>query len=82
MGPRTEPWGTPDWQLDGPDVADPMRIVWERSNEYEVSQVKAEPITPKLVERRFSKMEWSIVLNAALKSNDIRKVGLLWTAER
>ena len=41
---------------------------------YDVSQARAVPLTPKLVERRERSVEWSMVSNAALRSKETRRV--------
>ena len=80
-GPRTDPCGTPDTQQEGSDETDPMHTVWVRLVRYDVSQARAVPLTPKLVERRERSVEWSMVSNAALRSKETRRVGWLQSAE-
>ena len=57
MGPRTEPCGTPERQIDGSEVTEPMRTVCVRFLRYDFSQASAASLTPKLVESRERSVE-------------------------
>ena len=78
IGPRTEPCGTP--QVRGNEVdLDPEAVtVKDLEVRYEVNHFRGVPEIPNQVDRRWSKMEWSIVSKAAERSNRQRQETCCW----
>ena len=47
VGPSTEPWGTPYFNVTGVDVHDPIWTVYVRSLRYDSNHLRATPLIPK-----------------------------------
>jgi hypothetical protein len=71
MGPNTDPWGTPKESEAGWEVCPSTRTVCVLPRRYDANQSSAEPEIPYSVLRRESKILWSIVSKAALKSSKV-----------
>ena len=72
IGPSTEPWGTPYFNVTGVDVHDPIWTVCVRSLRYDSNHLRATPLIPKDWFNRFNNFWWSMVSNAALKSSSTK----------
>ena len=75
VGPSTEPWGTPhvtDWVWD---LEPPMETYSVRSDRYDLNQFSAVLLRPIVEWRRSSKMLWSTVSKAAVRSRRMRREG-------
>ena len=67
-GPRTEPWGTPQEDVNQKDRSVSHLTRKQRDDRYDLSQQRTEPRIPNQDERRVIKMSWSIVSKAAERS--------------
>ena len=72
IGPSTEPWGTPYFNVTGVDVHDPIWTVCVWSLRYDSNHLRATPLIPKDWFNRFNNFWWSMVSNAALKSSSTK----------
>ena len=75
MGPRTDPWGTPQVTVWGFEVEWPMEMYSVRFVRYEWNQLRAVSVSPVVEGSPFNKMAWSTVSNAADRSRRMRKEG-------
>lgn len=75
MGPRTDPWGTPQVTVCEFEVEWPMEMYSVRFVRYDWNQLRAVPVRPMVEWSRCSRMLWSIVSNAADRSRRIRRDG-------
>ena len=75
MGPRTDPWGTPQVTVWGIEVELPMEMYSVRFVRYEWNQLRAMSVSPVVAWNRFNKMTWSTVSNAADRSRRMRREG-------
>ena len=71
-GPRTEPWGTPQEEVQKNEKVLFHLTRKERDDKYDLNQLRTEPWIPDQEERRVSKMLWSIVSKAAGRSRRLR----------
>ena len=69
-GPRTEPCGTSQVRVDEGELCGGIPTVGER---YEVNHCSETEEMPNQLERRWSRMEWSRVSNAADRSRRQRQ---------
>ena len=65
IGPRTEPWGTPDRHATVSDRSVPTAMNWLRSVTNDFSQSRLAPLMPKTVLARSTSVVWSTASNAA-----------------
>ena len=65
IGPRTEPWGTPDRHVTVSDRSVPTAMNWLRSVTNDLSQSRVAPLMPKTVLARSTSVECSTASNAA-----------------
>ena len=75
MGPRTDPWGTPQVTVWGFEVEWPMKMYSVRFVRYEWNQLRAVSVSPVVEWSRFNKMAWSTGSNAADRSRRMRREG-------
>ena len=68
-GPRTEPWGTPQVSGFEVELCGGIPAIDVRDERYEVNRCSETEEMLNQVERRWSKMEWSIVSKAADRSS-------------
>ena len=73
-GPRHDPWGTPHCKLNFYDKFWSKDTRCDLLRRWDVNHCNADPLTPKLVLRRFNNTSWSTVSNATLKSSNTRRV--------
>jgi len=71
IGPRTDPWGTPQRTSVGTDLNAPQRTKCVRRSTYELNHFNTQPRRPYDVSRRRSKIPWSTVSNAAERSSSV-----------
>ena len=64
IGPKTEPWGTPDAHGNTADFSDPTVICWVCSVTKDRSQSKATPWMPNTVRARSASVVWLMASNA------------------
>ena len=76
IGSRTEPCGTPQVRGDEGELCRGIPIVYVRDERYEVNNCSETEEMPNQVERRWSRMEWSVVSKAADRSRRQRQVSL------
>ena len=69
IGPSTEPWGTPWLTLVCEEDSSFTRTNWNLSDKYDLNQPKAVPLIPITCSSLCNRTLWSIVSNAALRSN-------------
>ena len=72
VGPSTEPCGTPWLTLVCTDDSSLICTNWNRSAKYDLNQLRAVPLMLINCSSLCNKIAWSIVLNAALRSNRTR----------
>ena len=75
MGPRTEPWGTPQVTVCGFDLEKPREMHSVRFVRYDWNQLRGVPVSPVVRWRRFRRMSWSTVSKAAERSRRMRREG-------
>ena len=79
-GPRTEPWGTPNWTTVVEDV-NPLYLMYcLLPTRYERIQLSTVPPNPNDTSSRRRRMLWSTQSKAALRSSIPRRVSLPVTA--
>ena len=72
IGPSTEPCGAPWLTLVCTDDSSLICTNWNQSEKYDWNQFRAVPLMLINCSSLCNKMSWSIVLNAALRSNRMR----------
>ena len=72
-GSRTEPWETPNVSEDEGEMCGEITTADARNERYEVNHCSETEEMPNLVERRWSRMEWSKVSWAAERSRRQRQ---------
>ena len=72
-GPNTEPWGTPQNTEKDDDFWPEAETTDERDARYERNHERAESEIPNQADRRCNKIVWSMVSNAAERSNKQRQ---------
>ena len=70
LGPSTEPWGTPNVSFFVSDRTPFMLTHWVLSDKYDLNQAWTSPLIPYMSWRQDSKIWWSMVSNAAERSNN------------
>ena len=81
IGPSTDPCGTPVLSNTDGEMSWPTFTYWDRWVRWDRSQFKAVPSTPYIKRSRSSRIAWSMVSKAALRSSDTRSVDSPWSAE-
>ena len=71
--PNTEPCGTPHDKENGDDLRPETETMAERDERYDWNQESTEPVMPNQVVKRWRRMAWSMVSNAAERSNKHRQ---------
>src|SRR5208282_2038694 len=74
MGPRTEPWGTPQERGSEEERLSRQETEKNLQDRYDWNQGRALSHIPSQEMRRWSRMEWSIVSKAADRSIRVRPV--------
>ena len=72
IGPSTDPCGTPWLTLVCTDDSSLICTNWNRSAKYDLNQLRAVPLMQINCSSLCNKIAWSIVSNAALRSNRTR----------
>ena len=72
IGPSTEPWGTPYFNVTCVDVQNPIWTVCVRSLRYDSNHLRAYLLFQKDWFNRYKNFWWSMVSNAALKSSNTK----------
>ena len=75
MGPRTNPWGTPQVTVCGFDLEWPREVYYVRFVRYDLNQLRAVSLSPVVRWRQFKRIPWSTVSNAAERSRRMRREG-------
>lgn len=68
MGPRMEPWGTPQERGATDEEQFPRWTAKLLSVKYDLNHFRAVPVTPTLCSSRDKRIEWLTVLKAEVKS--------------
>src|ERR1043165_4412828 len=76
-GPSTDPWGTPMSLFEVADCSSPILTCCNLCRRYDSIHCSAAADRPNTDRKRFDKMSWSMVTNAADKSNPISTAALL-----
>ncbi len=79
MGPRTEPWGTPQERGDGLDLLLAIETHCERSERYNLNHMREGPVTPRQLCMRSRRMSWDTKSKAAEQSRRLSRTGL-WSS--
>jgi len=75
IGPRTDPWGTPQVTVCCRDLALPSEMYSVLLVRYDLNQLRAVSVIPVVWCRRFRSMPWSTVSKAADRSSSMRSDG-------
>ena len=76
MGPRTEPWGTPQERGDGFDLLLAMETHCERSERYDLNHMREAPAMPRRLCMWRRSILWDTKSKAAEQSRRLSRTGL------